>query len=407
VAMGKKWAELRVPGRGIRRGFLGAAALMAALLVVVTGCEPLGGSGDGHGEVVRVIDGDTLVALVDGEETTIRLLNIDTPETKDPDEPVQCLGPEATEFLTERLPAGTEIELEYDEERRDRYDRTLAGVYESASLINAEIAEAGLGVPVYFAPNERFLRGVEEASERARESAAGLFSEQSDCTLPGQLQAQSAAVDAVPTTVEGDPAGALSEAEGVLEDVEVFAAALDAGDLPGLGNDVMTRPLVVPYLTGLREQAHRVQEDAQGAWTALDSLKTAYDEEQERLEEERRKEEERLEKEEQERQEREERERQEREEREERERQEQSTPAAPPSPSSGGSSSSGGSHGGSSSGGSSSGASGSESSGGGSSEGPGPQGCHPYGPEIPYSEDGGYTGLRYGMPGGKTFRKCS
>src|SRR5699024_4494525 len=94
----------RAAGHGLRGGAVGAVALMAAVLVGASGCEPLGGGGDGHGEVVRVIDGDTLVALVGGEETTIRLLNVDTPETKDPDEPVQCLGPEATEFLTERLP---------------------------------------------------------------------------------------------------------------------------------------------------------------------------------------------------------------------------------------------------------------------------------------------------------------
>src|SRR5699024_9609764 len=257
--MGKKWAELRVPGRGIRRGFLGAAALMAALLVVVTGCEPLGGSGDGQGEVVRVIDGDTLVALVDGEETTIRLLNVDTPETKDPDQPVQCLGPEATEFLTERLPAGTEIERQYDEERLDRYDRTLAGVYESESLVNAEIAEAGLGVPVYFAPNDRFLREVEEASARALESAAGLFATEIGCTLPGQLQAQSAAVDQVPATVEGDPADALAGVESVLEDVDDFVGGLDVDGLPELGNAVMAGPLVASYLEDLRDEAFDVQ----------------------------------------------------------------------------------------------------------------------------------------------------
>lgn len=32
--------------------------------------------------------------------------------------------------------------------------------------------------------------------------------------------------------------------------------------------------------------------------------------------------------------------------------------------------------------------------------------CVPYGPPIPYSADGGYTGKRYGLPGGKSFRKC-
>ncbi|PZP34059.1 MAG: hypothetical protein DI613_06175 [Kocuria rhizophila] len=33
----------------------------------------------------------------------MRLLNIDTPETKDPNELVKCLGPEAIEILEEVL----------------------------------------------------------------------------------------------------------------------------------------------------------------------------------------------------------------------------------------------------------------------------------------------------------------
>jgi micrococcal nuclease len=47
--------------------------------------------------VRKVVDGDTLrVTLNDGTQTTVRLIGIDTPETKDPDEPVGCFGPEAS-----------------------------------------------------------------------------------------------------------------------------------------------------------------------------------------------------------------------------------------------------------------------------------------------------------------------
>ena len=35
--------------------------------------------------VTHIVDGDTFDATVDGRSTRIRLLNIDTPETKDPD----------------------------------------------------------------------------------------------------------------------------------------------------------------------------------------------------------------------------------------------------------------------------------------------------------------------------------
>lgn len=426
------------PVRGVRWWAVRGAALIGIVLVGATAFAAFGGDGDRRGEVVRVIDGDTLVALIDGEETTVRLLNVDTPETKHPDEEVQCLGPEATAFLTERLPAGTEIELEYDEERLDRYDRTLATVYESESLINAEIAAAGLGVPVYFAPNDRFLPEVEKASLEARESQVGLFSAEIECTLPSQLQAQGAAVDQVPTTVEGDPGDALAGATSVLEELDVFIAGLDVGGLPGLGNAVLAGPLLESYLQDLREDAGGLREQAESAHTTLDELKIAYDEEQERieqerLEEERRKEEERLEqerleREEQERLEREEQERKEREEREKPKRPVASTTAQQPagkssnsgskssssgskSSSSGGSSSGGGSGSGSGSSGSSGGSSSEgKSSGRGGSNGsgsPSSSSCVPYGPEIPHADAGGYTGKRYGMPGGKTFRKCS
>lgn len=366
---------------GVRRWSKKVTSIAAAVLIGSAALAACDTDDDSTGVVVRVIDGDTLVAHVDGEETTIRLLNVDTPETKDPDQPVQCLGPEATEFLTQRLPAGTEIELEYDQERLDRYDRTLAGVYESESLINAEIAREGLGVPVYFAPNDRFLPEVEKEWQDAEDDGLGLFAAEVECTLTGQLQALASAVDALPATVEGDPADALAGAASAVEDLEAFLVGLDVDGLPGLGNAVMAGALVEPSLTRVREEADDELRRAESAHGTLDELKTAFDEEQERLEQERleqeRLEQERQEREESERQEREEQERQERErqDREEQERQqreqeerEQSAPA-PTESSSGGSSSGGSGAGDDSSGGDSSSGSASSSGGGTSSGG--------------------------------------
>lgn len=423
-----------------------AVRVVAALGVVSVGAVALGavvGDDDRQGEVVRVIDGDTLVALVAGEETTIRLLNVDTPETKHPDLPVQCLGPEATDFLAERLPAGTEIELEYDQERLDRYDRTLAGVYESGSLINAEIAAAGLGVPVLFEPNDRFLSEIEEAAATAESEGVGLFAASTACTVPAQVETLAAAVDQIPATVEGDPAQAVADAAAVVEEAEGLVDALDATALADGTNAVLALPLVGAYADAQREAAEEARDRAVEGHERLQGLKDDWDEEQERLREEKeRREREEREREERERREREEREREEREqrEREEREAQEQHEREAAPAPqqksgssggsssgngskSSGGNGSSGSGSGDRSSGGGDSkksqkdsggkdrgrsGSSGKRSGGSGSgSSGGGSSSCVPYGPEIPYADDGGYTGKRYGMPGGKTFRKCS
>lgn len=117
--------------------------------------------------VERVIDGDTIDVRLDGETQRVRLLNVDTPETKHPQKEIECLGPEATEFLEDQLPVGQEIELEFDQERTDRYDRILAGVFKDGALINAEIARAGLGVAVSYGPNTRFYPEVQSAQEEA------------------------------------------------------------------------------------------------------------------------------------------------------------------------------------------------------------------------------------------------
>ena len=54
--------------------------------------------------VVRVIDGDTIVADVSGHNITVRLIGADTPETVDPRKPIQCFGPEASAQAKRCLP---------------------------------------------------------------------------------------------------------------------------------------------------------------------------------------------------------------------------------------------------------------------------------------------------------------
>ena len=92
--------------------------------------------------VKRVIDGDTR-ELEGGEQ--VRLIGVDTPETKDPRKPVQYFGEKATAF-TRRMAEGKRVRLEYDWERYDKYGRTLAYVYlEDGTFLNAEIIRQGYG----------------------------------------------------------------------------------------------------------------------------------------------------------------------------------------------------------------------------------------------------------------------
>jgi micrococcal nuclease len=91
---------------------------------------------------VAVIDGDTIV--LDGDER-VRLIGVDTPETKDPRKPVQYFGRQAFEF-TKRLVEGFKVRLDYELDKKDKYGRTLAYVYlEDGTFLNAEIIKQGYG----------------------------------------------------------------------------------------------------------------------------------------------------------------------------------------------------------------------------------------------------------------------
>ena len=96
--------------------------------------------------VKRVIDGDT-IQLSNGEQ--VRLIGVDTPETKHPRKPVEYFGKEASAF-TKKMVEGKSVRLEYDWQRRDIYGRTLAYVYlTDGTFLNAEIIKQGYG-HVYF-----------------------------------------------------------------------------------------------------------------------------------------------------------------------------------------------------------------------------------------------------------------
>jgi micrococcal nuclease len=119
-------------------------------------------------KVKRVIDGDTLL-LVNGER--VRLIGVDTPETKHPRKPVQYFGREAYLF-TKQMVDGKEARFEFERQKRDRYGRLLAYVYLlDGTFLNAEIIKQGYGFAYTRFPfkyMEEFRRYEREAKENRR-----------------------------------------------------------------------------------------------------------------------------------------------------------------------------------------------------------------------------------------------
>jgi len=124
--------------------------------------------------ITHVIDGDTVRAIAGGDEVTIRLIGIDTPEKDGPYTDLECYGEEATLFTHERLDDEM-VDLEFDVERTDRYDRILAYLWLGDELVNESILAEGAGVLLTIPPNVAHVERFEEAQREARETERGLW----------------------------------------------------------------------------------------------------------------------------------------------------------------------------------------------------------------------------------------
>ncbi len=135
--------------------------------------------------VTRAVDGDTLV-LETGER--VRLIGIDTPEmhesskldrdgnrSKTDKSAIQALGRRSYEF-TRQLVEGKRVSLEFDIERRDRYDRLLAYAYlQDGTFINAEIVKQGYASLMTYPPNVKYAETFRKLHQEAQENRRGLW----------------------------------------------------------------------------------------------------------------------------------------------------------------------------------------------------------------------------------------
>ncbi len=131
----------------------------------------------GMAEVVRVVDGDTIVVRIDGQEEKVRLIGINTPESVDPRKPVECFGKDASKHAAELLPEGTAVRLVRDVEARDRYQRLLAYVYRADDGLFVNLAQVtdGFAEPATYPPNVAHVDEFAAAARTARDRNIGLW----------------------------------------------------------------------------------------------------------------------------------------------------------------------------------------------------------------------------------------
>jgi len=134
--------------------------------------------------VEAITDGDTLSIRGVGAghvfattaRVKVRLLEVDTPETKHPGEPVQCFGAQATAFLAKLAPVGSTVWAVPDVERTDRYGRDLLYLWNaSGAFINLEIVRTGHGRAVLYRPNDRYIQQLRAGEVAAKAARRGLW----------------------------------------------------------------------------------------------------------------------------------------------------------------------------------------------------------------------------------------
>jgi len=145
--------------------------------VASDGAAPLQGE---RAQVVEVVDGDTFsVGAGEDQEVKVRMIGIDTPETKDPRRPVGCFGKEASNKARQLLEGKTVI-LQKDISEKDKYARLLRYVYlplpdGNLLFVNDYLIREGYGSALTYPPDVKFSEQFRQAEREARQAKKGLW----------------------------------------------------------------------------------------------------------------------------------------------------------------------------------------------------------------------------------------
>lgn len=140
--------------------------------------------------VITVVDGDTLRIRLGQDRELLRLIGIDTPESRvnkraekqaersltDTDTIIK-LGERAKSAVAGMVPVGSRIKVEFDVERRDHYGRLLGYAYlPDGSMLNEKILSMGYAKLLTVPPNVRHSERLRTALSEGRTARRGLWS---------------------------------------------------------------------------------------------------------------------------------------------------------------------------------------------------------------------------------------
>ena len=127
--------------------------------------------------VVRIIDGDTIVVRINGVQEKVRLIGVDTPETFDSRGTPQCLGEEASTFVTSLLENQiVRLEADQSQDDRDKYGRLLRYLFlKDGTFVNSKIIAFGYGYEYTYRTQYKYQAQFKNSERHAREIQIGLW----------------------------------------------------------------------------------------------------------------------------------------------------------------------------------------------------------------------------------------
>ena len=128
-----------------------------------------------QGRVSRVVDGDTIIVVLDGEDHHVRYLGVAAPETVRPDWPVEPFGPQASDF-NRKLVEGETVWLESGVRETDQFGRLLRYVWlGDGRMVNQVLIEEGFARALPIPPDVSHAADFVRLEREARTDGRGLW----------------------------------------------------------------------------------------------------------------------------------------------------------------------------------------------------------------------------------------
>lgn len=144
---------------------------------------------DGQKATVKSVDtGNTVTVEIDGKSEQVRLLNVVAPSENNNVLSGSCLVQESKDFLASKLPAGQEVTLNFDDAQVGTSGFLDAAVLVGEDLVNAEVTGAGMAATTFATQKDEFYPQVSEAQQQAAKEGKGIYSTDTECTVPHALK---------------------------------------------------------------------------------------------------------------------------------------------------------------------------------------------------------------------------